>query len=438
MARKVAVDVHRRFHYVVIMAGTREVLRRRFTADAAGEAALLAVLEPGDRVVMEATTGSFRLANRLESVAAEVLVLDPQETRAVGFRRKKTDYRDCRALLRYLDDPEPPTVWRPDRRTREVRQLTRERFAFNQNLVRMKNRVRGLLADEGLRPHAAPWEPAGRAWLLEQRLAPLTGRILERELSAIAVDEALKAEQERELAQLAVACPESQRLMQLEGFGAALAVMWVGETGDLARFPTAAALTSYAGLDPSVHQSGEKARLGAVSKAGRSQLRWIMVEVAWRHVQSEGPEASFFHRLVKRGKLPQVAIVALARRLLVLAYHLLRRQESHRELDLERYERKLARLAAARPETAAGEAPQPCDLDWAADRVEALTGRTSPRRAAGKPRRDRRPKSQRTRKTAEPQTEAGSVAGPDGSGRRHEGGSTSAVRTGACSAPPDG
>lgn len=183
MERKVALDIHRRSLFVLIMEGGKQVLRRRFAPDPEGLAALLALLQPGDRVVMEATTHAFRLAARLESVGATVLVLDPQQTRAVGMKGKKTDYRDCLALLRYLDDPHPPAVWCPDRRTREIRQLTRERFAFNQSLVRLKNRVRGLLADEGLEPPHAPWEPEGRAWLEAQTLAPVTRRILERELA---------------------------------------------------------------------------------------------------------------------------------------------------------------------------------------------------------------------------------------------------------------
>jgi hypothetical protein len=115
-------------------------------------------------------------------------------------------------------------------------------------------------------------------------------------------------------------------------------------------------------------------------------LRWIMVEVAWRHVHNNGPEAGYFHRLVGRGKLPQVAIVALARRLLALAYVLLTREETHRELHLDAYEAKLTRLAARRPES---EEPQPCDRDWAADQVETLTGQVSPRRTAGTCRRMR-------------------------------------------------
>jgi hypothetical protein len=281
--------------------------------------------------------------------------------------------------------------------------------------------VRALLADEGLEPPGAPWAPEGGRWLAEQTLPATTRRVLERELAAIALDEALKAEQEADLAAVALACPQTQRLMQITGFGVALAVMWMGEVGDPGRFSHGKKLVSYAGLHARVNASGEHQWRGGISKAGRSQLRWIMVEVAWRHVREEGPEAGYFHRLVQRGKLPQVAIVALARRLLVLAHLLLTREETHRELELPRYEAKLARLAARRPASAE---PQPCDRDWAADRVEALTGRPSGRRASGAPRRERPRRERSRRATPSERTRL------DPSGRIHEGGSASVVQAG--------
>ena len=119
MARDVAVDVHRKNLFVVIMdeAGL-EVLVRRFPTTPEGEAALLQHLQPGDRVVLEATSGVHRLANRLESGGTQVLIADPQEARLVGLRGKKTDYRDCRALLKHLRSGELATIWRPDARTR--------------------------------------------------------------------------------------------------------------------------------------------------------------------------------------------------------------------------------------------------------------------------------------------------------------------------------
>jgi transposase len=380
MARDIAVDVHRKALFVVILDPEgKEVLVRRFATTAAGEAELLAQLQAGDRVVLEATGGAHRLANRLESVGTTVLIADPQQARLVGMRGKKTDYRDCRALLKHLRSGELATVWRPDVQTREIRQLTRERAAYNQGIVRLKNRIRALLWEEGLELPTDAWEDVTGDWLAETTLAVAPRRILQREWAALQALLTLKQCQDEELAAHARALPTAQRLMQLPGFGAATAVMFLGEVGSVERFGTAKQLVSYAGLDPRVNQSDEHTQHGAVSKAGRRQLRWLMIEVAWAHVAAGGPEAAHYHRLLKRGKPKGVAITALARRLLVLAYALLLRQENYRRLDVARYEGKLTRLAAGRP---VEEEEEESNVDWAADRLETLTGQASPYRQA--------------------------------------------------------
>jgi transposase len=380
MARDLAIDVHKRTLFVVAAdAGGVELWQRRFSTTAEGEAQLLRELTPEDRVVLEATCGAHRLANRLESTGAKVIVADAQRCRLLGMRGKKTDYRDCRALLSHLRAGEIVAVWRADPTTRKIRQLTRERAAYNQGIVRLKNRIQALLWEEGLVDPCRLFSAQGAAWLKEQALPETTRRIVAREWQALASLLPLKALQEQELAELALTLPAAQQLMQIEGFGPATAVMWLGEVGDVTRFATARQLVSYAGLNPKVDQSGDRVRTGSITKAGRRSLRWIMVEVAWRHVQAGGALAAEFQRLTRRGKKPQVAIVAVARKLLVLAYVLLTRGETYRDLNARRYERKLAELAAYRSEEME---PEQSHVDWAARRLKETTGLASPYRAA--------------------------------------------------------
>ena len=282
MARLVAVDLHRNTLFVVMTDPEgQELWHRRFPTTLVGETALLEQLEPGDRVVMEATNGAFRLAHRLESRGAQVIVADPQHARLLGLRGKKTDYRDCRALLEHLRSGTLIEVWRPDAATREIRQLTRERQAYNQAIVALKNRIRALLWDEGIETPDRLWTREGRTWLAEQPLAPPLRRLLDRELAALAALLVVKEAQEAELAGRATERSEAQRLLQLAGFGPAAAVMFLGQVGRVDRFPSAKQIVSYSGLDPRVHQSGDKCRTGSISKSGRTPLRWIMIEVAW-------------------------------------------------------------------------------------------------------------------------------------------------------------
>jgi transposase len=376
MGRLIAIDLHRKSYFVVAADPQGlELWHRRFPASVAGEADLLQQLQLGDRVILEASCGTYRLANRLESTGATVAVVDGQHARLVGLRGKKTDYRDCRALLKHLQAGVLVEVWRPDADTREIRQLTQERQAYNRSIVQIKNRIRALLWEEGLTAPEHLWTKEGLAGLAEQSLAPALRRLLDREVAALAALTVVKEAQEAELAQKATELALAQRLLQLAGFGPATAVMFLGQVGPLDRFPAAKQLVSYGGLDPRVQQSGEKCRTGSLSKAGRTPLRWIMVEVAWAHVAANGPEAGRYHRLVAQGKPKGVAIAALARHLLVLAYQLLTKKEPYRRIDAAKFEDKLQRLAAFRPPT---EELEPTHTAWAAERLETLTGLPSP------------------------------------------------------------
>jgi transposase len=412
----VAVDVHARNLYVLVAdRGGNERLCRRVPHTAAGVAAIATFLRPGDRVVLEATTGTHQLAAQLERTGATVLVADPQETRLVGMRGKKSDYRDCHGLLRHLRAGELATIWRPDPDTRELRQLTRERHAYNQAIVRLKNRIRAFLREEGLPVPERLWSAEGAAWLAAQPLRPAARRLLEREWGLLQVNLAYKEAQKQELVERALASEAAQRLLQLPGFGPDTAMMFLGEVGDARRFPNSKALTAYSGLHPRVRQSDERCRVGGISKAGRTQLRWLLIQVAWQHVINQGGEAPHYHRLVARGKEPNVAIVALARRLLVLAYCLLTRPEAYRRLDAVKYEEKLVRLAAKRPER-----PEPLvsRRAWAAKRCAALLGTTAPPNP--------------------PPASAGGAAArvPTGTGRRGRG--SAGRRASVTAAPPSG
>lgn len=388
------MDLHRRNLFVLVAERTgREVRHLRLPHSEWGIAQLLALLGPGDRVVLEATGGALALARRLESKGSQVLLADPQETRLVGMRGKKTDYRDCRALLRHLRAGELATIWRPDVSTQELRHLARERQSYNQMIVRLKNRIKALLREEGLFTPDGLWSSAGARWLEQQQLSIATRRIVIREWAVLQVLQTYKEQQETELARRCVASEPAQRLLQIVGFGAAAAVL--AELGDCERFTGSKQVASYAGLNPRVHQSDERSTEGPISKAGRATLRWLMIEVAWVHVAQGGPEADHYHRLVARGKKPQVAIVALARRLLVLAYTMLKRQENYRKVEPARYLAKLARVGAKsrqalqREDTLeeattwvtganAGSLLQISGREWARERFRSLLGEESP------------------------------------------------------------
>jgi hypothetical protein len=256
--------------------------------------------------------------------------------------------------------------------TRELRQLGREREGLNKGVVQTKNRIQAVLHEEGARsPGERLWGPEGEAWLREVPLGETHRRSLLRAWRSLQGLLREKAEQEAELCARALHHPQVPRLMQLTGFGPVASLLVLGEIGCWKRFPTSKHLVSYAGLDPCVHQSDQRCQQGAISKAGRASLRWLMVEIAWAHVAGDGPETEHYQRLVRKGKPKNVAIVALARRLLVLAYKLLSGHQNYRELPAQQYLDKLSRLSRARTRE---EHVAKSHRDWAREEFERLVG----------------------------------------------------------------
>jgi transposase len=134
---------------------------------------------------------------------------------------------------------------------------------------------------------------------------------------------------DRALAELALASEQMRRLMTLPGVSFVTAAALMGAIGDVGRFPTAGHLVSYIGFDPRVRQSGsEPARHGRISKQGPGEVRHLLVEAAWDAARTYGPLRVFAERLAgKRGA--NVATVAVARKLVVIAWHMLTRGEDY-------------------------------------------------------------------------------------------------------------
>jgi hypothetical protein len=118
--------------------------------------------------------------------------------------------------------------------------------------------------------------------------------------------------------------------MQLPGLGVVLSMTVLSAIGEISRFENAKNLVGYAGLGAGVHDSGIKHQDKGITKSGRKELRWAMVEAAWGAVRSDPHWKAQYQQLKKRGKHSNEAIVAIARKLLVAIWHMLTKGEPHR------------------------------------------------------------------------------------------------------------
>ena len=131
------------------------------------------------------------------------------------------------------------------------------------------------------------------------------------------------------IAEHALGSEAVKRLMTVPGVSLMTATTFIAAVGDIRRFHEPRKLVGYLGLDPKVRQSGiGAARHGRISKQGAASVRQMLGEAAFVVVSTAGPMRAFYERVrARRGS--QIAIVAVARKLAVLFWHLLTREQDY-------------------------------------------------------------------------------------------------------------
>jgi transposase len=292
-----------------------------------------------------------------------------------------------------------PPVWMPDAATSALRRQVLRRAHVVRQRTRLKNQVHAILARNLMPrcPAADLFGIKGRVWLGQQDL-PADERdaasALLRQLDFHAGELRLI---DADLGRAALERPDVLRLMTIPGVDATVALSIVAAVGDFTRFRTPDKLVAYLGLNPRVRQSGgQPASHGRITKAGPGHARGMLVEAAWSASKAPGPLRAFCCRVRARRGM-QVAAVATARKLAVLCWHLIIKEEDYAfalPSLIARKQRKLElRAAAATP------GRPPANIDSvpasASARLPRTGASTSPARGQrrGKPRHRGRPYS---------------------------------------------
>jgi transposase len=286
-------------------------------------------------IAIEAGNQTAWVYEVLVAMGAKVTVVNPNKVKLIAESRRKTDKVDARILCEQLRlDALPHPVHMPGRETRALRGLLAARRQLVSARTKLSNVVRGMLRQEGLRlPPGALSSRAGWERIFVNSFSCEHVMIVVR--SYYRSFEALSRsihELERQLAQRERESREAKRLQTMPKVGRIASLTFLAAVDDVHRFPSSRKLVGYSGLAPTVRQSGERTEYGSISREGRRELRAVWVQIAHlvavdRHREAQ-PLRSWFNRVAKRrGK--KTAIVALARRLLVIAYHLLREETDY-------------------------------------------------------------------------------------------------------------
>ena len=348
--RFIGLDVHRDFCEVAIAEGGE--VRSAGRVDTRPEALELfaSSLAVDDEVALEATGVAQAIARIVAPHVRRVVVAKAQDLRPDV--RAKTDRLDAQSLARLLAQGYLKGVWVPDEQTRALRRRLGRRASLVRQRPRHKNEVHGVLMRnlKGRPPVSDVFGTAGRAWLARLELPADEQETVASCLRQIDLLSGEVAALDRAIAGQAVASADIRRLMTIPDLDVTTAAAVVAAIGEVRRFPSARQLVGYLGLDPKVRQSGpEPARHGRISKQGSAQARHALGEAAWVAMRTPGPLRAFGERIrARRGA--QVAVTAVARKLAVLCWHLLTREEDYafaRPTLTARKLRRLERLAGA-------------------------------------------------------------------------------------------
>ena len=277
------------------------------------------------RVGMESSGHARWFERLLCQFEFELWIGDAAEIRTKRVRKQKTDRQDAQLLLRLMMEDRFPRIWVPDAANRDLRQLLWHRHRLVQMRTRVMNQLHVLALNEGLQRKKALWRPAGRQQLESLALAPWASRRRQDLLELFdqltpqiqKLTQALEAEVEKR--------PATRRLMTYPGVGPLTALAFELVIGTPDRFHCGKQIASYVGLVPEENSSGNRRRLGHITKQGNALLRFLLVEAAQVTVRSQPQwRSKFFHLALRRGR--KIAKVAMARKLAVHLYWMWRQR----------------------------------------------------------------------------------------------------------------
>jgi transposase len=268
---------------------------------------------------MEASGHSRWFEQLLRELEFELWIGDAAQIRTKRVRKQKTDRQDAQLLLQLMLENRFARIWVPDAENRDLRQLLWHRHRLVQMRTRVMNQLHVVALNEGLRRKKALWRPAGRKELEAIALAPWASRRRQDLLELL--DQLAPKIQEltRALEEEVQKRPVTRLLMTHPGVGPLTALAFELVIGMPERFHCGKQIASYVGLVPTEESSGERRRLGHISKQGNALLRFLLVEAAQVTVRSQAEwRSKFFHLAMRRGR--KIAKVAMARKLAVHLY----------------------------------------------------------------------------------------------------------------------
>jgi transposase len=338
--RFIGIDLAKRESQLsVLNSDGLQIASKRFSTTRPNLIMLCDELTGFDTVALEVTTNSNAVTRLLQKSQANVITSNPLRTRIIAQAKIKTDKIDARVLAELARVDYLPRVWLPDPDAEALRHLFCDRRSLVDRRTELKNTVHSILHRNLIEYEFSDlFGKVGRRWLdqlcesdedldtLDRlRLRAILIELDRLELSVQDIEGVIAAF----IAERSWLRAQLDHLLSIPGVSLVVGAGILAAIGDVTRFRKAKQLAAYFGLVPSTYQSGDTlARHGRITKQGRSDARWLAVEAAEHLRKAPGPLRALYKRVCgKRGH--NVAVVAVARKLAELCWHLLTKDEDY-------------------------------------------------------------------------------------------------------------
>lgn len=344
----IGVDYHKLYSHVVIQDNAGKVIRsgRVKNSKADLEKFLSGFEGKNSHAVLEATRNWTVMHDWLEDVCDEVVLANPLKVKAIAEAKIKTDKIDATILSHLLRADLVPAAHVPGKYAREMRLALRERMFFVRLRTMTKNRVHTIFdrypeETMKLKQQTDLFGKAGRELLKILPVSEIDRVLIDRECKFIDDLNSYIKNAEETIKLYSKGNKNVSRLKTIPGIGEFLARLVDAEIDEVSRFRNAKKLAAYAGLVPSTYSSGGKTFNGRIIKGGNKWLRWAFVEAIIPAISHDEELKEEYERLkIKKGY--NKAKVAVARRLLTIAYHVLKEERNYQKSN--KRDRELKRI----------------------------------------------------------------------------------------------
>ncbi|HIA52132.1 MAG TPA: IS110 family transposase [Candidatus Melainabacteria bacterium] len=332
-AKFAGIDFHKKTSVVALGDSTGRVLEQITLPNELSQIRKYFKQFHGLECVVESCRGYEWLVEELQEMGHTVHMGDARSIKLIAQTRCKTDKIDSRLLMELIAKDYLPTCYQPTRQERMLRELVRHRAQLVRSAVKHKLRVHAHLDKEN-KGIFSPFTIQGRQKLNEVKLTESRRQQVDDELEIIDFLELKIAEQDAKVKYISRSNPDVALLKTIPGFDVLMSIAFIAEVGDITRFKKAKQVAAFLGLVPRVYSSGDTRRNGRITKCGSKLMRWMLVQGAWSAIHASSNLRKMFHDIERR-KGKKVAVVAVARKLATIAYHVLKEKTEYQESLLD-------------------------------------------------------------------------------------------------------